>query len=124
VKDTDPAKAQTYWNRGMELYEEILRRKQLLALLPEEQLQGRDFDVTPFTRQAAGQILYGQGRYEDAVSMLKPIIEIDLSDVYNRIGARYYLAALHRLGQSDAELMDRLVEADPDEKVYLDSLLQ
>jgi len=124
VKDTDPAKAQTYWNRGMELYEEILRRKQLLALLPEEQLQGREFDVTPFTRQAAGQILYGQGRYEDAVSMLKPIIEIDLSDVYNRIGARYYLAALHRLGQSDAELMDRLVEADPDEKVYLDSLLQ
>jgi len=124
VKDTDPAKAQTYWNRGMELYEEVLHRKQLLALLPEEQLQGRDFDVTPFIRQAVGQILFGQGRYEDAVSMLKPMVENDLSDIYNRIGVRYYLAALHMLGQSDAELLNRLVEADPNEKMYLDSLLQ
>lgn len=124
VKDTDPAKAQTYWNRGMELYEEVLHRKQLLMLLPEEQLQGRDFDVTPFIRQAVGQILFGQGRYEDAVSMLKPMVENDLSDIYNRIGVRYYLAALHMLGQSDAELLNRLVEADPKEKMYLDSLLQ
>jgi O-antigen ligase len=124
VKDTDPAKAQTYWNRGMELYEEVLHRKQLLMLLPEEQLQGRDFDVTPFIRQAVGQILFGQGRYEDAVSMLKPMVENDLSDVYNRIGVRFYLAALHMLGQSDAELLNRLVEADPKEKMYLDSLLQ
>jgi hypothetical protein len=28
------------------------------------------------------------------------------------------------LGQSDAELLNRLVEADPKEKMYLDSLLQ
>ncbi|CAG5085941.1 O-antigen polymerase, WsfB [Thermobacillus xylanilyticus] len=124
VKDTDPAKAQTYWNRGMELYEEVLHRKQLLMLLPEEQLQGRDFDVTPFIRQAVGQILFGQGRYEDAVSMLKPMVENDLSDVYNRIGVRYYLAALYMLGQSDADLLNRLVEAGPNEKMYLDSLLQ
>jgi len=92
--------------------------------LPEEQLQGRDFDVSNFLRQAVGQILFGQGRYEDAVAILKPMIETDLSDVYNRIGVRYYLAALHMLGQSDADLMNRLIEADSNEKAYFESLLQ
>jgi len=124
LKDTDPDKAHSYWNRGMELYEEVLRRKKLLASLPEEQLQGRDFDVSPFMRQAVGQILYGQDRYEDAVSMLKPMVENDLSDVYNRIGVRYYLAALRKLGQSDTVLETRLIEADPSERKYLDSLSQ
>jgi len=124
VKAADPDRAHSYWNRGMELYEEVLRRKQLLALLPEEQLQGRDFDVSNFLRQAVGQILFGQGRYEDAVAILKPMIETDLSDVYNRIGVRYYLAALHMLGQSDADLMNRLIEADSNEKAYFESLLQ
>jgi tetratricopeptide (TPR) repeat protein len=124
VKATDPDRAQIYWNRGMELYEEILRREHLLASLPEEQLQGRSFDVTPFIRQAVGQILYGQGRYEDAVSMLQPLVESDLRDIYNRIGVRHYLAALHKLGQSDTVLMNRLIEADPNEHTYLESLLQ
>jgi len=34
------------------------------------------------------------------------------------------LAALHKLGQSDTVLMNRLIEADPNEHTYLESLLQ
>jgi len=124
AKDTDPNQAQTYWNRGLELLDEVVRRKQLLELLPEEQFQGRDFDLTPFIRQAAGQILYGQSRYEDAASMLMPVTGLDFSDVYVRIGVRYYLAALHKMGQSDEELENRLINADPNERMYLHQLAQ
>jgi tetratricopeptide (TPR) repeat protein len=124
AKDTDPNQAQTYWNRGLELLDEVVRRKQLLELLPEEQFQGRDFDLTPFIRQAAGQILYRQGRYEDAASMLKPVTDLDLSDVYVRIGVRFYLAALHKMGQSDEDLEQRLMDADPNESMHLHQLTQ
>jgi len=120
----DPNLAQEYWNRGLELYNEVLRRMDMLKNLPEEQLQGRSFQVTPFLRQAVGQIYYNLQQYDEAVQILKPLKDSDLDDLYNRIGVRYYLASLHKLGQSDNSLMSRLFEADANEKNELDALLQ
>jgi len=124
VKPSDPAAANAYWERGLELYTEVLRRMELLKNLPEEQLQGRDFGVTPFIRQAVGQILFEQRQYEEAIDMLQPLVGSDLNETYNRTGIRYYLAALHALGQNNENLTQLLIEADPDERMYLDSLYQ
>jgi len=123
LQDSDPETAQTYWNRGIALYGEILRRMELLETLPEEQLQGRNFEVTAFTRQAVGQIYYYQQRYQDAVEILEPLREGDLNDQYVRVGTRYYLASLHKLGHSDENLLNRLIEFDPGEKIALEALI-
>jgi len=120
----NPALAQEYWNRGLEIYGEVLRRMDLLKNLPEEQLQGRSFQVTPFLRQAVGQIYYGLGQYDEAVQILQPLKDSDLGDPYNRMGVRYYLASLHQLGQSDDALMARLVDADAKERKELEGLLR
>jgi tetratricopeptide (TPR) repeat protein len=124
IYSDDPDTAQNYWNRGLELYGEVLRRMDMLNSLPEEQLQGRSFHVTPFLRQAVGQIYYSLGQYEEAANILQPLKKSDLADQYIRIGIRYYLASLHQLGQSDEKLLNRLLEADENEKMELDALLQ
>ena len=124
IQASDPTAADRYWSRGMALYEEVLRRMDMLRNLPEEQLQGRNFQVTPFLRQAVGQIHYARGEYEEAVRMLEPLKDEDMGDPYIRIGIRYYLAALDRLGQSDETLMNRLLEADKNEGEKLDALLR
>ena len=121
---TDPAAAEAYWDRGLQLYAEVLRRMDMLRNLPEEQLQGRNFNVTPFLRQAVGQIYYARNQYEDAAAILEPLRNGDLNNEYIRLGVRYYLAALHHLGRSDEKLMQRLVEADEQEKAELDRLLR
>jgi tetratricopeptide (TPR) repeat protein len=124
IQDADPATAESYWNRGLQLYEEVLRRMNMLEALPEEQLQGRNFQITPFLRQAIGQIYYARERYEEAADILAPLKDGDLSDPYIRIGIRYYLASLDKMGQSDENLMKRLIEADANERFELDALLQ
>jgi Lipid A core - O-antigen ligase and related enzymes len=124
IQDTDSYAAEAYWNRGLQLYEEVLRRMNMLATLPEEQLQGRNFQITPFLRQAIGQIYYASGQYEEAADILAPLKDGDLSDPYIRIGIRYYLASLDKMGQSDENLMKRLIEADANERFELDALLQ
>jgi hypothetical protein len=124
LQDTDPATADSYWDRGMQLYEEVLRRMEMLEALPEEQGQGRNFQITPFLRQAIGQIYYGRERYEEAADILAPLKDGDLGDPYIRMGIRFYLASLDKMGQSDENLMERLIEADANERVELDALLQ
>jgi len=124
IHNDEPDMAQKYFSRGLELYDEVLRRMDMLRELPEEQLQGRSFQVTPFLRQAVGQIYYAQHQYEEAVQILKPLRESDLNDPYIRIGIRYYLASLHKLGQSDDALRNRLFEADANEKKELEALLK
>jgi tetratricopeptide (TPR) repeat protein len=120
----DPDTAEEYWKRGLKLYDEVLRRINMLRELPAEQLQGRNFQVTPFLRQAVGQIYYSLRQYEEAVEILQPLQDSDMGDPYIRTGIRYYLASLRQLGQSDDALMNRLFEADENERIELNALLQ
>ncbi len=124
VEPSDPAAAENYWRRGLELYGIVLDRMQQLENLPEEQLQGRAFEITPFIRQAVGQIHYGMEQYQDAISILQPLTGSDLGDLYNRIGIRYYLASLKAIGQNDTNLEQLLISSDQNERMYLDSLYQ
>ncbi|HUC93641.1 MAG TPA: O-antigen ligase family protein [Paenibacillus sp.] len=114
---------EVYWQRALELYDEVVRRmKELEEKLPEAQLQGRAFNVTPMMAQAIGQIYYGKQDYAAAVNVLAPQRAGDYSDPYVRQSVRYYLAALNKSGQKDDESLNRLLQADPNEQALLDEI--
>lgn len=120
---TNPNLANQYWNRGLELYQEVITRMDQLKELPEEQLQGRDFDVNPFIRQAVGSIYYFKHDFSNAISILTPVKQMDLrDDPYVRIGIRYYLASLDAIGQKDDILQNLLIAVDPHEKMLLEDI--
>jgi tetratricopeptide (TPR) repeat protein len=131
-RQTNPAEAETSWNRAIELYNEILSRQAQLKNLPKEQLQGRSFDLTILIRQAIGQIYYYRGQYQDAIDILKPGIAGDLNPnpaapqdttyQYVRSAVFFYVASLERIGQSDEELRNKLITADPNTAALLEGL--
>jgi O-antigen ligase/tetratricopeptide (TPR) repeat protein len=123
-RESDPAGATANWDRALELYKDVIRRGELLKALPAEQSQGRDFSITPFIRQAVGQIYYQLPDFQTTVSVLEPLKSEDLQDPYTRTGIRYYLAALAQTGQRDENLRKRLIETDPNEQIALEQLLQ
>jgi len=111
------------WNHSMEFYKQILDRIEHLKSLPEGQLQGRDFIVSPLIRQAIGQINYRNKNYDAAYNLLKEDISGDLSIDTIRVNVRYYLASLHAIGQNDEELLRKLVEADENERNAVQQLI-
>lgn len=112
------------WKSALKLYNEIERRVKMLEALPEEQLQGRRFDISPGMRQLAAQIYYYTGNETKAIELLKPIIGEDLAEPLYRTAVRFYLAALNKIGQKDEELKRRLIAADPQEEQYLNDLIK
>ncbi|QHT59256.1 O-antigen ligase family protein [Paenibacillus lycopersici] len=98
----------TKWTRARELYAEVLHRIDLLKDLPKEQLQGRDFSVTPLMRLAIGQIDVEQKQYSDAVSVLKPLTKSKLEEQYVPNALRIYLNALEAQGKDDKKTREKL----------------
>ncbi|WP_188996621.1 O-antigen ligase family protein [Paenibacillus nasutitermitis] len=111
------------WNHSLELYQQVLDRIEHLKSLPEGQLQGREFIVTPLMRQAIGQINYRNKNYEAAYNLLKEDIAGDLTNDSIRVNVRFYLASLHALGQKNEELLRKLVEADENESTAVQQLV-
>lgn len=112
------------WNYVLNLYNEIERRMKQLEDLPEQQLQGRRFDISPEIRQLVAQIYYYTDREELTVELLRPMIHnSDLSQPLGRTSVRFYLAALDAIGQHDDGLKRQLIAADPEEERYLNELM-
>jgi len=117
------------WNTAIQLYEDVLQRMEKLKELPENQLQGRSFELTIVIRHSIGAIFYYQQNYEKAAQLLKPITKEPLTskdsthDSLVRSSFRYYLAALKMLGESDINLENKLFSADANEKKSLKYLL-
>ncbi|MBB6732274.1 O-antigen ligase family protein [Cohnella zeiphila] len=112
------------WGQALELYNEILRRENMLKGLPPEQLQGRDFSVTTDVRQTIGQIYFYQAKYREAAAILQPATEGDMSDQEIRILTRYYLASLQLIGENDESLQIKLFDSDPNERRNLSELVE
>ncbi|WP_046216448.1 O-antigen ligase family protein [Paenibacillus wulumuqiensis] len=118
----DKAAEQKYFQAGLQAYQEVLDGMQYLTTLPEGQLQGREFDVTPKIALSIGQIQLMQGKNADAAATLKRGLKDDLNDETNRQVARYYLAALKKEGQNDQAIYDKLIAIDAKEKEQIDQL--
>lgn len=121
-KETNPELTDTKWKYVLELYQEVLDKIEQLKNLPEEQLQGRNFDVTLLIRQAVGLIHYYDGDYNAAIELLGQDITGNLNDPSVRKTVRYYLASLEAIGQIDDNLFTRLIEADENERIAVEQL--
>lgn len=105
-----------YWNGAFDVYNNVLKRMDQLKNLPKEQLQGREFDITPSIAFSIGELYYLRGDYAAASNILKMRVSDQLDDQTNRLIARWYLAALQKQGQNDQALYDKLIAKDANEK--------
>ncbi|GGJ00977.1 O-antigen ligase family protein [Paenibacillus hunanensis] len=118
----DTAAEQKYFQAGLNAYQQVLDGIQYLTTLPEGQLQGREFDVTPKIALGVGEIYLMQGETAQAVDVLKKGVRDDLSDATNKQAAIYYLAALKQEGQADKAVYDKVIAADPKAKEQIDAI--
>lgn len=111
----DTAKKESYFTSGLDAYQHVVDGVEHLKTLPEGQLQGQPFELTPTMILNAGKMKYMSNDSAGAVTILKGGIAEDLSDATNREIARWYLAALTKDGQQDQAVYDKLIAVAPNE---------
>ncbi|WP_433747688.1 O-antigen ligase family protein [Paenibacillus amylolyticus] len=111
----DTAKKESYFTSGLEAYQHVVDGVEHLKTLPEGQLQGQPFELTPTMILNAGKIKYMLNDSAGAATILKGGIAEDLTDATNREIARWYLAALTKDGQQDQAIYDKLIAVAPNE---------
>lgn len=111
----DTAKKESYFTSGLDAYQHVVDGVEHLKTLPEGQLQGQPFELTPTMILNAGKMRYMSNDSAGAVTILKGGIAEDLSDATNREIARWYLAALTKEGQQDQAVYDKLIAVAPNE---------
>ncbi|MGO4788191.1 O-antigen ligase family protein [Paenibacillus sp. 2KB_20] len=109
----DLATKDKYFKQAIEAFAEVQTGIQHLATLPEGQLQGRSFENTPDMILHAGKMYYMMNQPEQAANALKIGIQDDLSQPSAQEIVRWYLAGLHKLGQNDEVLLEKLKQVDP-----------
>lgn len=111
----DTAKKESYFTSGLEAYQHVVDGVEHLKTLPEGQLQGQPFELTPTMILNAGKIKYMLNDSAGSAAILKGGIAEDLTDATNREIARWYLAALTKDGQQDQAIYDNLIAVAPNE---------
>ncbi|WP_339788604.1 O-antigen ligase family protein [Paenibacillus sp. FSL R7-0313] len=111
----DASKKGSYFNSGLDAYQHVVDGVEHLKTLPEGQLQGQPFQLTPTMILNAGKIKYMLNDSVGAATILKGGIAEDLTDATNREIARWYLAALTKDGQQDQAIYDNLIAVAPNE---------
>jgi O-antigen ligase len=112
-----------YWNHALELYKGFVDRTIELELLPEGQIQGREFYVTKTIAFNVGQIHFIRGEFPAASEILKLGVTDQLDDQQIRMNIRWYLASLQRQQKNDQELYNKLVAKDANEANEIQKLV-
>lgn len=121
ASDTEGAKATA--EAVKRYFQKIIEQENVVQQLPKTVELNRAFVISNTARLAFGEIAYDNGDYAQAAETLKPAVQEDLSaEGVNRKVARYYLAALRKLGQDDQALYDKLITADENEANQLEQL--
>lgn len=111
----DTAKKESYFTSGLNAYQHVVDGVEHLKTLPEGQLQGQPFELTPTMILNAGKMKYMLNDSAGAAAILRGGIAVDLTDATNREIARWYLAALTKDGQQDQATYDKLIAVEPNE---------
>ncbi|MBR2566748.1 MAG: O-antigen ligase family protein [Paenibacillus sp.] len=111
----DLTKKKSYFSSGLAAYQHVVDGVEHLKTLPEGQLQGQPFEVTPTMILNAGKMKYMLNDSSEAAAILKKGIAEDLNDVTNREIARWYLASLKRDFQLDEALYNKMIAISPGE---------
>lgn len=94
-----------------------------LKTLPEGQLQGRTFEITPKIALHVGQAYYLNGQTQQAYDIMLPRLQEDLTDPDNIVLMRWYLAAVEKLGLKDEANYEKLIATNPNEAESIQSLV-
>ncbi|KQY91999.1 polymerase [Paenibacillus sp. Root52] len=120
----DPAKKESYFTSGLAAYQHVVDGAEHLKTLPEGQLQGKPFELTPTMILNAGKMKYMLNDFGGAATLLQTGIAEELSDATQREIARWYLAALVKDGHQDQAVYDQLIAVDPNEAEEIEKLSQ
>lgn len=111
-----------YAEQGAAAYAKMQAGVEHLKTLPEGQLQGREFAITPQLTLNAGKSNYLAGKPEEAATLLKSMLTDDYANPDNLEAARWYLIALKKSGQTDQAVYDKVIQADSSAKEQIDTL--
>lgn len=112
-----------HWEESIRLYNTVLQKTKHLESLPEGQLQGRDFNVTPSMKLSLGQVYYIRGDYKAASEIMQGVVQMSLDQPVEQQIARWYLASLRKQGKEDKALYDKLIAKVPNEKTEIDRIM-
>lgn len=121
--DIDDLTSEPHLNNALAYYDEILQRKKLLMDLPENQLPGKDFSVTPTIAATIGQIYLYTNENDEVIQLLHSYKDMTELDEY-QILMRFYLAATILDGNIDQDLYDTIIAEYPDEEIQISNLVQ
>ncbi|MFK7696920.1 O-antigen ligase family protein [Paenibacillus sp. HJGM_3] len=122
---SDPSQNK-YWNQAIETYMEVIRREEIIRMLPAEQVKGNPFTLSDNTYLSLGQIYYLSGKYQETHDLLYPLrsrVLDNMNEELNRKIARWYIAAITKLGRHDTVLLDKLTSIDSNENKNIDDLI-
>ncbi|MDK8181670.1 O-antigen ligase family protein [Paenibacillus sp. UMB4589-SE434] len=126
----DKALKDKYLNSVFDSLKHIQLGIEHLKTLPEGQLQGRKFEVTPKVALHAGQAYYLTGKTQEAYDMMKAHLQEDLTpdpakpnDTSKVDLLRWYLAMTKKLGLRDDANLAKLLALDPEEQAKIDSIV-
>lgn len=122
-----------YYSTIMDLLKQIETGVEYLKTLPEGQLQGRTFEVTPKVALHVGQAYYLNGQTKEASDFMKPYLQEELVvinpnnpndvDKTNLELLRWYLASCQKLGIEDKENYTKIIRHDPNEDEMIKSIV-
>ncbi|WP_138227204.1 O-antigen ligase family protein [Paenibacillus algicola] len=115
-----------YFREGIATFRHVQEGVEHLKTLPEGQMQGRPFEITPTMILNAGKMNYMINEPEQASSVLALGLQEDLSQPLQQDIAAWYMAALQKQEQGDPDLMNKLKQVDPtaEERIQSWSQLQ
>lgn len=119
----DPELKSKYLNAVMSSIDHINEGMEHLKTLPEGQLQGRKFEITPKVALHAGQAYYMVGQTQQAYDMMKAHLQKDLNDATNAELMTWYLAAASKLKLEDEANLNNLLQVNPDANASISSIL-
>ncbi|WP_028595308.1 O-antigen ligase family protein [Paenibacillus assamensis] len=124
----DKAATDKYIASTLESLEHIHKGIEHLKTLPEGQLQGRKFEITPKVALHAGQAYYMSGKTQEAHDLMKAHIQENLTnpenpnDKTNQELMRWYLASVQKLGLKDDASLAKLLAFDQTENEKITSI--
>lgn len=122
VANESPDKKNEYMDEIIAALRHVEQGVEHLKMLPEGQLQGREFRVTSSMALNAGRAYMMKGEPGQGAEAMKPYLNEDLSNVDNRELARWYIGATIQHGQVDQAWYDKLISVDPEEKEQIEQV--
>ncbi len=117
-------KADQYWNRAIDLYQEVKGHIAEFASLPKSQAQIKPFQVSINMALNVGKIFYSRNIYMETTQLLKKFVNIkQLSNPQQQELDTYYLAALRKQGKDDPQFYNLIIQAAPEQKEAIEALM-